>query len=64
MKSKVTDLTVEELKDIIKEVVREEIAKSRVGDFPTFVPYYIPCYKGFDYENYKITYTDHTEELK
>lgn len=63
---KISELTVEELKDIIKEVVKQELDK--VYMFPSFNPYYVPPYKGHEitcpYKEYRITYTDHTEELK
>lgn len=66
MNTKITDLTVEELKDIIKEVVKQEL--NEICMFPPFNPYYIPNYKGHEivcpYKEYRITYTDHTEELK
>ena len=63
MKTKLYNLTVEELKDIIREVVREEMIKNKVNDFPPFIPF-IPCYRGFDYMDYQITYTDRTEMKK
>lgn len=59
MSVKVTDLTVEEL----REIIREEIAKSRVNDLPVFVP----CYKWLNYKDckdYQIVYTDRTEGKK
>lgn len=46
MNKKISNLTVEELKDIIREVVSEELMKRNVT-YPSYVPtpqpYYCPC---------------------
>ena len=66
MSKKLNEITVDELKEIIRDVVSEELAK-RYVTIPSPQPFYPNPYQQYcPYydQNYRITVTDHTEEIK
>ena len=65
MDKKVSDLTIEELKGVVREVITEEMMKYNFISptyIPTPQPYYCPCQPAHPYQHQEVWATTNTVE--